>query len=97
MRRTYFQETKGGREHLRARSTPGSRIKLGTELYLETVTLFVRPPTAVSGVVVPNKRVRVSSPKFGTILLFRVRVSVISGYDVIINMCTALRCCYFFI
>ena len=36
------------REHLRARSTPGSRIKLGIELYLETLTLFVRPPTAVS-------------------------------------------------
>ena len=80
------------KEHLRARSTPGSRIKLGTELYLETVTLFVRPPTAVSlGVVEIDKRARVSSPKIGTIFLFRVMFSVISGYDVIINMCTALR------
>ena len=36
-------------EHLRARSTPGSRITdLGTYPYLETLTLFVWPPTAVS-------------------------------------------------
>ena len=37
-------------EHLRARSTPGSQI-LGTELCLETLTFFVRPPTAISVVV----------------------------------------------
>ena len=36
-------------------------------------------------------RVRVSGPTFDTLFMVRVRVRVICGYDVIINMCTAVR------
>ena len=34
---------------------------------------------------------RVSGPKFRALFMVRVRFRVISGYDVIINICTALR------
>ena len=36
-------------------------------------------------------RVRVSGPTFNTLFMVRVRVRVISGYDVMLNMCTAVR------
>ena len=36
-------------------------------------------------------RVRVSGPTFNTLFMVRVRVRVISGYDVKLNMCTAVR------
>ena len=42
-------------------------------------------------------RVRNSGPTFRIILLVWVRFRVILGCDVIINMCTALQYCYFFI
>ena len=36
-------------------------------------------------------RVRVSGPIFNAIFMVRVRVRVINGYDVKLNMCTAVR------
>ena len=36
-------------------------------------------------------RVRVSGPTFNTLFMVRVRVRVISGYDVTLNMSTAVR------
>ena len=36
-------------------------------------------------------RVRVSGPIFDTLFMVRVRVRVISGYDVTLNMSTAVR------
>ena len=49
-------------------------------LYLETLTLFVSPRTAVSlGSSRAYKRVRVSGPTLGIIFWVRVRVRVYNG------------------
>ena len=54
--------------------------KLGTYPYLETLTLFVSPRTAVSWKACAfTKRVRVSGPTLGIIFLFRVRFRVYNG------------------
>ena len=65
---------------------------LGTEPYLETLTLILWPKSAVFlGVFRHRFRVRVSDSKFRALFMVRVRDRVISGYDVMIDICTALR------
>ena len=59
---------------------------------LETLTLILRPQSAIfSGGLCFRIRVRVSGPTFNTLFMVRVRVRVISGYDVNLNMFRAVR------
>ena len=61
-------------------------------LNLETLTLIIMPQSVVFfGGLQLRIRVRVSSHTFRTLLMVRVWVWVISGYDVIMKMFTALR------
>ena len=64
-------------------------VVVRVRLNLKTLTLNLKPQSAVllGGFRI---RIRVSGPTFRTLFIVRVRVRVISGCDVIINMCTAV-------
>ena len=65
---------------------------LGTEPYEEFLTLILKPRIAfLCGYSILRIMVRNSGPTFRIILLVWVRVRALLGYDVNINMCTALR------
>ena len=65
---------------------------LGTEPYQEFLTLILKPRIAfLCGYPHLLDWVRNLGPTFSIIFLVWVRVRLILDYDVIVNMCTALR------
>ena len=65
---------------------------LGTDRYQEFLTLILKPRIAFFCVYLCGKiRLRNLEPIFIIFLLVWVIFRVILGYDVIVNMCTALR------
>ena len=69
-----------------------SEVAVRLRLNLETLTLILKPQSAVFlGGYLLVIRFRVSGPTYNIFFMVWIRVRVICGYDVILNMSTAVR------
>ena len=73
-------------------STLQLEVAVRVGLNLETLTLILKPQSSVFlGRLKSRIKIGVSGPIFDTIFMVRVRARVISGYDVTLNISTAVR------